>query len=76
MIYIKQYNVCRWNFSVGQYELVLIPATDVYCPNKITNLDIEIKGIIPKGLIWAVNKSNPDVKLWQYKVSITIVIFV
>jgi hypothetical protein len=55
---------------------VLLPATDVYCPNKITNLDIDIKVIIPKGLIWAINKNNPDVKLWQYKVSITIVIFV
>ncbi|XP_031826001.1 eukaryotic translation initiation factor 2-alpha kinase isoform X2 [Nomia melanderi] len=59
----------RWNFSVGQYEMVLLPQSDVYCQNKIEAhiRDIEIKVVVPDGLIWAINKNNPKVKLWQYK---------
>lgn len=58
----------RWNFSVGQHDLVLIPRSN-YCQDKSTTYlsDIEIKVIVPDGLIWAVNKKNPSVKLWQYK---------
>lgn len=40
-----------------------------------TTLDIEIKVVISEGLIWAINKSNPTVKLWQHQVSTSIVIF-
>lgn len=29
---------------------------------------MEIKVVIPEGLIWTIDKSNPAVKLWQYKV--------
>lgn len=43
---------------------------DIYCSNKATALDIEIKAIIPEGLIWAVNKNDATVKLWQHKVGI------
>ncbi|XP_029032287.1 eukaryotic translation initiation factor 2-alpha kinase isoform X1 [Osmia bicornis bicornis] len=59
----------RWNFSVGQHDLTLVPQSDVYCQNKVQshNLDIEIKVVIPDGLIWAINKNNPTVKLWQQK---------
>ncbi|CAK9803135.1 Eukaryotic translation initiation factor 2-alpha kinase [Anthophora plagiata] len=59
----------RWNFSVGRHDLVLIPQSDIYCQNEITPqvLNIEIKAVIPDGLIWAVNRDNPTVKLWQHK---------
>ncbi|XP_032664784.1 eukaryotic translation initiation factor 2-alpha kinase isoform X2 [Odontomachus brunneus] len=57
----------RWNFSVGQHDLVLVPPTETYCPDKVTLLDVEIKSIIPEGLVWAVNESDPIHKLWQYK---------
>ncbi|XP_012223213.2 eukaryotic translation initiation factor 2-alpha kinase-like [Linepithema humile] len=57
----------RWNFSVGQHDLVLSPSADIYCSNKATALNIEIKAIIPEGLIWAVSKNDPVVKLWQHK---------
>ncbi|KOC63214.1 Eukaryotic translation initiation factor 2-alpha kinase 3 [Habropoda laboriosa] len=59
----------RWNFSVGQHDLVLTPHSDVYCQNEIAShiLNIEIKVVVPDGLIWAVNKDNPTVKLWQQK---------
>ncbi|XP_011057621.1 PREDICTED: eukaryotic translation initiation factor 2-alpha kinase isoform X1 [Acromyrmex echinatior] len=55
----------RWNFSVGQYELKL--KSPVSCSNEDIALNIEIKAVIPEGLIWAVDKSNPKVTLWQYK---------
>ncbi|CAK9829144.1 Eukaryotic translation initiation factor 2-alpha kinase 3 [Anthophora retusa] len=59
----------RWNFSVGRHDLVLIPQSDIYCQTEITPqvLNIEIKAVIPDGLIWAVNRDNPTVKLWQHK---------
>ncbi|KAL0120953.1 hypothetical protein PUN28_008578 [Cardiocondyla obscurior] len=57
----------RWNFSVGQYDLELIPSTDALCLNENFAPDVEIKVIIPEGLIWAVSKNNPTIKLWQYK---------
>ncbi|KAL6263268.1 hypothetical protein P5V15_006068 [Pogonomyrmex californicus] len=56
----------RWNFSVGQHNVELVSSAD--CSNKDVALDIEIKVVIPDGLVWAINKSNPTVKLWQYKV--------
>lgn len=30
--------------------------------------EFELKVIVPEGLIWAVKKNAPNVKLWQYKV--------
>ncbi|KZC04854.1 PREDICTED: eukaryotic translation initiation factor 2-alpha kinase-like [Dufourea novaeangliae] len=59
----------RWNFSVGQHELILAPQSDVDCQNKVEAfaLDIEIKVIVPNGLIWAVSSNDPKIILWQYK---------
>lgn len=64
-----QSGIERWNFSVGQHNIILMPQSDVYCQNKVPfyTLDIEIKVVIPDGLIWAINKNNPTVKLWQQK---------
>lgn len=59
----------KWNFSVGQYDIELIPRQNHDCNtdyNRIAN-DIEIKVIVPEGLVWAINKTNPNVKLWQHK---------
>ncbi|XP_076169854.1 eukaryotic translation initiation factor 2-alpha kinase isoform X2 [Ptiloglossa arizonensis] len=59
----------RWNFSVGQHDLVLVSNFNDYCQNKVEVHipDIEIKVVVPDGLIWAINRNNPKVKLWQYK---------
>ncbi|XP_076760849.1 eukaryotic translation initiation factor 2-alpha kinase [Xylocopa sonorina] len=59
----------RWNFSVGQYDLQLVDQSDTNCGDEITPsvLDIEIKVVVPDGLIWAVNKNDPAVKLWQHR---------
>nr|XP_012137915.1 PREDICTED: eukaryotic translation initiation factor 2-alpha kinase isoform X1 [Megachile rotundata]XP_012137916.1 PREDICTED: eukaryotic translation initiation factor 2-alpha kinase isoform X1 [Megachile rotundata] len=64
-----QSGIERWNFSVGQHNIILMPQSDVYCQNKVPfdSLDIEIKVVIPDGLVWAINKNDPTVKLWQQK---------
>ena len=65
----------RWNFSVGQHDLLLVSHSDVYCQDKVAahTLDIEIKVTVPDGLVWAVNRNNPKAKLWQYKFDAPIV---
>ncbi|KAG7189624.1 hypothetical protein KM043_017306 [Ampulex compressa] len=57
----------RWNFSVGQHDVIIVPGTNAYCEDKVTTLDIDIKVLVPEGLIWAINKNKPTVKLWQHK---------
>ncbi|XP_043248354.1 eukaryotic translation initiation factor 2-alpha kinase isoform X2 [Colletes gigas] len=65
----------RWNFSVGQHDLVSISNSNIYCQNdkEAHTLDIEIKVVVPDGLIWATNRNNPKIKLWQYKFNSPIV---
>lgn len=59
----------RWNFSVGQHDLLLAPVSDMNCQNKDAPQikDIDIKVVVPDGLIWAISKNDPAMKLWQYK---------
>ncbi|KAL6422966.1 hypothetical protein ACFW04_010458 [Cataglyphis niger] len=60
----------RWNFSVGQFNLKLHRHVND-CLNTVP--DIEIKAVISKGLIWAFNKNNPTVILWQNQFDVPIV---
>ncbi|KAM0736385.1 Eukaryotic translation initiation factor 2-alpha kinase [Formica fusca] len=60
----------RWNFSVGQLNLKLHRHIND-CLNIVP--DIEIKAVISKGLVWAINKNNPTVILWQYQFDVPIV---
>lgn len=64
----------RWNFSVGQHELESIGSSDdchssAKSENNVqeylTNLDLRV--IVPEGLICAVRKNEPSVILWKYK---------
>ncbi|XP_035719157.1 eukaryotic translation initiation factor 2-alpha kinase-like [Vespa mandarinia] len=55
----------KWNFSVGQHELLLTSNQDMCHDGNIP--EFELKVIVPEGLIWAVKKNSPSVKLWQYK---------
>lgn len=62
----------RWNFSVSQHDLESIQSSDDChsnaksdIQNMLTNLDVRV--IIPEGLICAVHKSAPNVILWKYK---------
>lgn len=63
----------RWNFSVGQHELESIrSSSDCHSSNDqnnvhdiLTNLDVRV--IVPDGIICAVNKNAPNVILWKYK---------
>lgn len=60
---------------MGQHELELMPHESHKCNTKLIQRvqNIELKVNIPEGLIWAINRTNPDVKLWQYKVESPIV---
>ncbi|XP_034948141.1 eukaryotic translation initiation factor 2-alpha kinase-like isoform X2 [Chelonus insularis] len=57
----------KWNYSVGQHELILMPQEKNPCKNFDELNDIELKVIIPEGIIWAVNKKAPNKILWKYK---------
>lgn len=67
----------RWNFSVGTHELELIKSGDChnrpYSEHDKNLLDLELKVIIPEGIVCAVNKHTPNVILWQYQFSHPIV---
>ncbi|XP_063972485.1 eukaryotic translation initiation factor 2-alpha kinase-like isoform X1 [Diachasmimorpha longicaudata] len=65
----------RWNYSVGQHELELIPYDNQKCNNKLLQWveNIVLKVNVPEGLIWAVNRTSPESKLWQYKMDSPIV---
>lgn len=64
----------RWNFSVGQHELESIQSSDD-CHSTanmksdiheyLTDLDLRV--IVPEGLICAVRKTAPNVILWKHK---------
>lgn len=61
----------RWNFSVAQHELESIRSRDD-CHSSLQNendflTNLELKVIVPEGLICAVRKSAPSVVLWKYK---------
>lgn len=61
----------RWNFSVGYNDLTLIPPAKSDCQkegSKITpDLNIDIRAVMPDGLIIAYDKSDPSKKLWEYR---------
>lgn len=63
----------RWNFSVGQHELESIRSSgDCHSSNGqngandiLTNLDVRV--VVPDGIICAVQKNAPHEILWKYK---------
>lgn len=62
----------RWNFSVGQHEIESIQSpNDCHASSRstvhdlLTNLDLRV--IVPEGVICAVRKSSPNDILWKYK---------
>lgn len=62
----------RWNFSVGHHELDILKAENCherpYTELEKTLLDVQLKVIVPEGIVCAVQKENPNVILWKYKV--------
>ncbi|KAH8292236.1 hypothetical protein KR054_007547 [Drosophila jambulina] len=61
----------RWNFSVGQHELDMVRASE--CTQQprdeleLAVLDVDIKVVVPEGVICAFSKSDPQTMLWKYK---------
>lgn len=62
----------RWNFSVGQHELDLIRSDEChdrkFSDMDMAILDLDIKVIVPEGVVCAFSKQAPSVMLWKYKV--------
>lgn len=63
----------RWNFSVGQHELDVMRAADCHLEPRndmeMAVLDVDIRVVVPEGIICAFSKSNPKLLLWKHKVS-------
>lgn len=66
----------RWNFSVGQHELELINQPDCHTKSTDINemlLNLDLKVIVPEGIICVVQKSDPNVIVWKQKFDFPIV---
>ncbi|XP_053697570.1 eukaryotic translation initiation factor 2-alpha kinase-like [Sabethes cyaneus] len=61
----------RWNFSIGHHELEMLKNEDCRGGSLDTSLDpkildLELKVIIPDGVVCAVSRSTPGKILWKY----------
>ena len=64
----------RWNFSIGHHEVELLESEDCRPSFSSSNdelvqnvLDLQLKVIVPEGLVCAYNKHTPNVILWKHK---------
>ncbi|KAH8417329.1 hypothetical protein KR222_008871 [Zaprionus bogoriensis] len=61
----------RWNFSVGQHELDVMRAADCHLEPRseleLAVLDVDIRVVVPEGIICAFSKSDPQLLLWKHK---------
>lgn len=63
----------RWNFSVGHHELQVLKPENcharAFSDVDTELLDLQLKVIVPEGIVCAVKKGAPNVVLWKHKVS-------
>lgn len=62
----------RWNFSIGHHELELVPNDDCQSGAKPTELektllDLDLRVIVPEGMVCAYDKKSPGTVLWKHK---------
>ena len=63
----------RWNFSIGQHEVEILESEDCQTSSNKNDelaeyiLDLELKVIVPEGIVCAYNKHTPNVILWKHK---------
>ncbi|XP_037946687.1 eukaryotic translation initiation factor 2-alpha kinase [Teleopsis dalmanni] len=61
----------RWNFSVGQHELDLLKSSECHDSQfselDLAMLDVDVKIIVPEGIVCAFSTTDPNVMLWKYK---------
>lgn len=61
----------RWNFSVGHHELEVLKPDNCherpFSELDNTVLDLQLKVIVPEGIVCAVQKDKPGVILWKHK---------
>ena len=63
----------RWNFSIGHHELELLPSENCqsqgFKNDDIDNLilDLDLRVIVPEGIICGYSKQSPNTILWKQK---------
>lgn len=60
----------RWNFSVGHHDLEILRPSDCHDSSASSAnpfLDLQLKVIVPDGIVCAFHKDRPNVLVWQYK---------
>jgi eukaryotic translation initiation factor 2-alpha kinase 3 len=68
----------RWNFSVGYHELEVLKSQNCH-PTVVDDaiardlLDLDLRVVVPEGLVCAFSKVDPGVMLWQKKFDFPIV---
>lgn len=65
----------RWNFSIGHHELELLPSKNCRPGVKSDQadeldkqiLDLDLRVIVPEGIVCGYSKATPNVVLWEHK---------
>lgn len=64
----------RWNFSVGHHELEVLKPENchahAFSELDTELLDLQLKVIVPEGIVCAVKKGAPNVVIWKHKVGL------
>ena len=69
----------RWNFSIGHHELEILHSENCQSKNSINEeldnflLDIDIRVIVPEGIVCGYSKKTPSTVLWKQKFDAPIV---
>lgn len=64
----------RWNFSIGYHEIEMLQSKTCHPQHKNMDeideflLDIELRVVVPEGLVCAFSKKSPNTMLWKHKV--------
>jgi translation initiation factor 2-alpha kinase 3 len=65
----------RWNFSIGHHEIEMLKSQNCHPGNKKDDekledyiLDLDLRVVVPEGMICAFSKKNPGNLLWKHQV--------
>ncbi|XP_034234770.1 eukaryotic translation initiation factor 2-alpha kinase [Thrips palmi] len=59
----------RWNFSVARHNVKLIPDPAALChgSKQVSQLNFDVRVIVPDGLVCGISQTDPKNVLWQHK---------
>ena len=58
----------RWNYSVGLHNVTITHNGIPECNSDVDPLKVIIRAVVPKGLLYVVNKEYPEKVEWEYQV--------